>query len=78
MALTDTAIKNAKPMSKPYKLTDEKGLHLLVRPSGGLLSRMANWTMIYVSVNLLIGLVTQYVAAEIGTAFLQNVCMRRV
>jgi len=33
MALTDTAIKNAKPKAKPYKLADEKGLHLLVHPS---------------------------------------------
>ncbi|WP_435905255.1 tyrosine-type recombinase/integrase [Devosia sp.] len=40
MALTDTAIKNVKPKAKPYKLADEKGLHLLVRPSGGLLWRM--------------------------------------
>lgn len=40
MALTDTAIRNAKPRSKPYKLADEKGLHLLVNPSGGLLWRM--------------------------------------
>src|SRR3546814_14701490 len=34
MALTDTAIKNAKPKAKPYKMADEKGLHLLVQPSG--------------------------------------------
>ncbi|WP_328517523.1 Arm DNA-binding domain-containing protein [Devosia rhodophyticola] len=40
MALTDTAIKNVKPKAKPYKLADEKGLHLLVRPSGGLMWRM--------------------------------------
>ncbi|BAV65309.1 phage integrase family protein [Sphingobium cloacae] len=40
MALTDTAIKNAKPKDKAYKLADEKGLHLLVHPSGGLLWRM--------------------------------------
>jgi integrase len=40
MALTDTAIKNAKPKTRPYKLADEKGLHLLVQPSGGLLWRM--------------------------------------
>ncbi|WAC47803.1 hypothetical protein OVA03_14000 [Asticcacaulis sp. SL142] len=25
MALTDIALRNAKPMAKPYKLTDEKG-----------------------------------------------------
>ncbi|CAL4867849.1 Prophage integrase IntA [Asticcacaulis sp. MM231] len=35
MALTDIALRNAKPMAKPYKLADEKGLYLLVTPSGG-------------------------------------------
>ncbi|MBC2666578.1 tyrosine-type recombinase/integrase [Novosphingobium flavum] len=39
MALTNTAIRNAKPKAKPYKLTDEKGLFLLVQPSGGMLWR---------------------------------------
>lgn len=39
MALTDTAIRNAKPKAKPYKLADEKGLFLLVQPSGGKLWR---------------------------------------
>lgn len=39
MALTNTAIRNAKPKATPYKLTDEKGLFLLVQPSGGLLWR---------------------------------------
>ena len=34
MPLTDTTIKNAKPKEKPYKLTDEKGMHLLVNPNG--------------------------------------------
>ena len=34
MCLTDTAIRNAKPKDQPYKLTDEKGLHLLVSPVG--------------------------------------------
>lgn len=40
MPLTDTAIKNAKPRAKPYKLADERGLHLLVQPTGGRLWRM--------------------------------------
>ncbi len=40
MALTDTAIRRAKPKAKPYKLADEKGLYLLVSPSGGLLWRL--------------------------------------
>lgn len=35
MALTDTAIRNAKPMHKPFKLYDEKGLFLQVTPTGG-------------------------------------------
>ncbi|WP_068073894.1 tyrosine-type recombinase/integrase [Novosphingobium lentum] len=39
MALNITTIRNAKPKAKPYKLTDEKGLFLLVQPSGGMLWR---------------------------------------
>jgi hypothetical protein len=35
MALTDTAIKAAKPRGKAYKLADEKGLHLHIAPNGG-------------------------------------------
>ena len=34
MALTDTTIKNAKPADKPYKMTDGRGLYLLVNKSG--------------------------------------------
>jgi integrase len=34
MALTDTAIKNAKPGTKAYKLSDSGGLFLLIKPSG--------------------------------------------
>jgi len=34
MPLTDTAIRNAKPKEKPYKLTDGRGLYLLVNKSG--------------------------------------------
>ena len=40
MALTDTAIRNARPGAKPVKLSDEKGLFLLVQPSGGKLWRL--------------------------------------
>lgn len=35
MSLTDTTAKNAKPKAKPFKLSDEKGLFLLVTPTGG-------------------------------------------
>lgn len=35
MALTDTAIRNAKPTDKPFKLYDEKGLYLQITPMGG-------------------------------------------
>jgi integrase len=34
MALTDTKIRTTKPREKPYKLADEKGLFLLVQPTG--------------------------------------------
>lgn len=36
MALTDTALRNAKPREKAYKLYDEKGLFLIVNPNGGM------------------------------------------
>jgi hypothetical protein len=35
MALTDTAIRTLKPGAKDYKAVDEKGLYLLVTPTGG-------------------------------------------
>jgi integrase len=35
MALTDTAIRNAKPTNKAFKLYDEKGLFLIINPNGG-------------------------------------------
>ena len=40
MALTDTAIRNAKPRDRDYKLADGNGLYLLVTPSGGKLWRL--------------------------------------
>ncbi len=40
LALTDVAIRTAKPRTKPYKLGDSLGLFLLVQPSGGKLWRL--------------------------------------
>ena len=40
MALTDTAIRTAKPKNKPYKLGDAQGLYLLVNPKGSKLWRV--------------------------------------
>jgi integrase len=40
MALSDVAIRAAKPGAKPIKLSDERGLFLLVQPSGGKLWRL--------------------------------------
>lgn len=40
MALTDVAIRNAKPGLKPVKLSDGGGMHLLVTPAGGKLWRL--------------------------------------
>ena len=39
MSLTDTTIKKAKPGDKPVKLSDGKGLYLLVNPVGSKLWR---------------------------------------
>jgi len=40
MPLTDTAIRNAKPKDRAYKLFDGNGLHIQVTPSGSRLWRM--------------------------------------
>ena len=40
MALTDVAIRNAKPGAKAYKPTDGAGMFLLVTPAGGKLWRL--------------------------------------
>ncbi|WP_408609241.1 Arm DNA-binding domain-containing protein [Alteripontixanthobacter muriae] len=40
VALTDTAIRNAKPCEEPFKLSDAGGLFLSVQPSGGKLWRL--------------------------------------
>ncbi len=39
-ALTDMAIRNAKPKDKPYKVADSQGLYLLVNPGGSKLWRV--------------------------------------
>ena len=35
MPLTDTALRNARPVAKPVKLFDALGLLLIVAPAGG-------------------------------------------
>lgn len=40
MALTDTAIRKAKPREKTFKMGDSLSLFLLVQPSGGKLWRL--------------------------------------
>ncbi len=39
MPLTALAVRKAKPRDKPYKLFDERGLFLLVNPTGSKLWR---------------------------------------
>ena len=41
MPLTDTALRNAKPLARPFKLSDGGGMHLLVTPGGSKLWRLA-------------------------------------
>src|SRR3981081_495885 len=38
-SLSDTRVRGAKPRERPYKLFDERGLYLLVTPTGGRLVR---------------------------------------
>jgi len=40
MPLTDTAIRRAKPLAKPFRIADSAGLYLEVSPSGGKLWRL--------------------------------------
>ena len=40
MALSDAAVRAAKPADTQFKLFDEGGLFLIVRPSGGKLWRL--------------------------------------
>ncbi|MBM4207421.1 MAG: DUF4102 domain-containing protein [Gammaproteobacteria bacterium] len=40
MSLSDTAIKNAKAKDKPYKITDERGMYLLIDTKGNKYFRM--------------------------------------
>jgi integrase len=40
MALSDLAVRSAKPGPKPFKLADERGLFLYVTPAGGKLWRL--------------------------------------
>lgn len=40
MALSDSAIRALKPKDKAYKVTDEKGLYMLVTPAGGRLWKL--------------------------------------
>lgn len=40
MPLTDTAVRSARPDSKPYKLSDARGLYLQVQPGGSKLWRL--------------------------------------
>lgn len=40
-ALTDVAVRKAKPADKPFKLADGGGMHLLVKPNGAKLWRYA-------------------------------------
>jgi hypothetical protein len=40
MGLTDLAIRRAKPRERAFKVYDEKGLYLLVSPTGAKLWRL--------------------------------------
>lgn len=67
MALTDTAIRNAKPREKPYKVADSQGLYLLVNPRGSKLWRV-KYRMNGVERKLAIGSYPEITLAEARAA----------
>jgi hypothetical protein len=54
MALSDVAIRQAKPGPKPFKMVDGEGLHLLIMPTGGKLWR-SNYRLVGRMMQLAIG-----------------------
>ena len=67
MALTDTAIRNAKPKEKPYKIADSQGLYLLVNPRGSKLWRV-KYRMNGAERKLALGAYPEITLAEARTA----------
>lgn len=67
MSLTDTAIRNAKPKDKPYKVADSQGLYLLVNPRGSKLWRV-KYRMNGAERKLALGAYPEITLAEARTA----------
>lgn len=65
--LTDTAVRNAKPRAKPYKVSDSLGLYLLVNPKGSKLWRV-KYRINGVERKLAIGPYPQFTLAEARVA----------
>lgn len=65
--LTDTAIRNAKPRGKPYKIGDSQGLYLLVNPRGSKLWRV-KYRMNGVERKLALGAYPEITLAEARSA----------
>jgi hypothetical protein len=63
MVLTDTAVRNAKPKDKPYKVSDSQNLYLLVNPRGSKLWRV-KYRINGVERKLAIGLYPEITLAE--------------
>jgi hypothetical protein len=40
MALSDTALRKAKPADKPYRMSDQDSLYAIVQPTGAIWWRM--------------------------------------
>ena len=65
--LTDTAVRNAKPKAKAYKVSDSLGLYLLVNPKGSKLWRL-KYRMNGVERKLAIGPYPQFTLSEARAA----------
>ena len=67
IVLTDTAVRNAKPKAKAYKVSDSLGLYLLVNPKGSKLWRL-KYRINGVERKLAIGPYPQFTLAEARAA----------
>lgn len=70
MALTATAIRNAKPKAKIYKLADNGGLYLLVRPTGGMTWKY-DYRLLGMRATYTIGSFPEYSLSEARVAHLE-------
>ena len=76
MALTDTAVRQAKPKQKPYSLADYDGLSLYVRETGGVFDGVLTKYLVMTLLRL-IGLLTSNIVAALALK-VRNTLIQRI